>query len=290
MSSDRIDGDKYPIDSDRRRFVKGVVGASVLAGVGSVGGAAVTTATNPTGLGGGILEFLGIELVEGPAPRGMPVIPVSIDDEGVISGVWPDPEERTVAGRTVTVGEMDVGGVTYSTEWFQYCGVQDVPAIAPEAEQDNTFRYDASSPYDWQNEAVSAGDPMNIADFEDYDTWGNAVGRAGLGKPATGTWRSVDVGSDEVLPVQVLRLSDRVAERMREEPATAAWLDAAAPENVLAWLAKCTHFCCVPGFKTTPQSTQFGAENEVYCPCHQSVYDPFSLVSESFVALPRPED
>ena len=150
---------------------------------------------------------------------------------------------------------MDVGGVTYSTEWFQYCGVQDVPAVAPEAEQDNAFRYDASSPYDWQNEAVSAGDPMNLADFEDYDTWGNAVGRGGLGKPATGTW-----------------------------------LDAAAPENVIAWLAKCTHFCCVPGFKTTPQSTQFGAENEVYCPCHQSVYDPFSLVTESFVALPRPDD
>jgi len=34
---------------------------------------------------------------------------------------------------------------------------------------------------------------------------------------------------------------------------------------------------------------KFDAEDMIYCPCHQSVYDPFSLVKKSFVALPRPE-
>ncbi|MFD1514734.1 ubiquinol-cytochrome c reductase iron-sulfur subunit [Halomarina rubra] len=284
-----MDSDKYPGTTSRRRFVKGVLGASVLAGVGTAGGAAVTTATNPAGLGGGNIEFLGIELVEGPAPRGMPLIPVEIGDDGTISGLWPEAEQRDVGGRSVAVAQTDVGGTTYSTEWFQYCGIQDIPAIDPEADQDNTFRYDESSPYDWQSEDVTAGDPMNVADFEDYNSWGNGIGQAGLGKPATGTWRSDGVDSEETLPVQVLRIADSEADRMRQDPTMAAWLDAAAPENVLAWLSKCTHFCCVPGFKSTPQSTQFNAENDVYCPCHQSVYDPFSLVSESFVALPRPE-
>ena len=56
-----------------------------------------------------------------------------------------------------------------------------------------------------------------------------------------------------------------------------------------AWLDKCTHFCCVPTFKGTAQSAQFDAENRVYCPCHQSVYDPYSIIGSSYVALPRPE-
>jgi len=284
-----MDSDKYPDETSRRRFVKGVVGASVLAGVGTAGGAAVTTATNPVGVGGGVLEYVGIELVEGPAPRSMPVIPVAVGDDGTLSGVWPDPEEREVGGQTVTVGEMEIGGTTYSTEWFQYCGIQDIEAIRPDTDQDNAFRYDSNSPYDWQNEEVGAGDPMNIDDFADYDTWSNDIGAGGLGKPATGTWRSADVDSESILPVQVLRIADDVAESMRADPITAAWLDAAAPDNVLAWLSKCTHFCCVPGYKATEQSTQFDGENGVYCPCHQSVYDPFSLVSESFVALPRPD-
>ena len=37
------------------------------------------------------------------------------------------------------------------------------------------------------------------------------------------------------------------------------------------------------------RSANFGAENDVYCQCHQSIYDPFSIVKKSFVALPRPE-
>ncbi len=47
------DSDKYPADSGRRRFVKGVVGGAALAGVGTTGAAAVNSATSSTGSGGG---------------------------------------------------------------------------------------------------------------------------------------------------------------------------------------------------------------------------------------------
>jgi Rieske Fe-S protein len=211
----------------------------------------------------------------------MPVVPVRIDEDGFLSGVWPGDGD----GEAV----VDVGGVPYSGEWFQYCGVQSIPAIRPGSEQDNFLRYDAGG-YDWQRETVAQGDRMHVDDFADYADWTNGLGSTGLGKPATGTWRSVDVPGEETLPVQVLKVADRRFERMLAAPSTGSFLAAAAPDGFLAWLNKCTHFCCVPGYKQTDQSLAFGAADAIYCPCHQSVYDPFSVVLDQFVALPRPEE
>jgi len=66
------------------------------------------------------------------------------------------------------------------------------------------------------------------------------------------------------------------------------FISASTAEGFIAWLNKCTHFCCVPGWKTQASSAAFNAENDIYCQCHQSVYDPFSPVLKQFVALPRP--
>lgn len=67
------------------------------------------------------------------------------------------------------------------------------------------------------------------------------------------------------------------------------WVAATTQDGFIAWHDQCTHFCCVPKFKANPNSAKFGAEDKVYCNCHQSVYDPFSIVEEQFVALPRPD-
>jgi Rieske Fe-S protein len=278
------DDDKYPTQSGRRRFVKGVVGAGVLAGVGTGAAAAVGSATNRTGSGGGITTFKGIENTAGPAPRGMPIVPVEIEGDGTITGVWPDVEEVDQAGQTITVARQDMGGVTYTTEWFQYCGVQTYEGIRPEYESDNVFRASGSPPpgYDWQTEVYSDGDPLNIEDFQDYETYGNGIGQSGVGKPAMATWRSQD--TENTIPVQVLR-STRVEEMAANDP----FMEAATDQGVMAWLDKCTHFCCVPAFKGYAGSAAFNAENSVYCQCHQSVYDPFSIVETQFVSLPRPE-
>jgi Rieske Fe-S protein len=283
------DLDSYPPETGRRRFVKGVVGGAALSGTGAAGSAVVQLSTAPSGRGGGVLQYFGIELTDGPAPRGMPIIPVRIDSEGFLSGLFPEATERDAGGRTILVAEADVGGATYSTEWFQYCGVQAIPAVAPGSDQDDALRYDEGT-YAWQQADVSPGQQMHVDDFADYREWRNEFGSAGLGKPATGTWRSADVPGEETLPIQVVRVTDRLFERMLEDPVSGSFIEAAAPEGFLAWLNKCTHFCCVPGYKQTPQATVFGAEDAVYCPCHQSVYDPFSVVRESFVALPRPEE
>jgi Rieske Fe-S protein len=276
-----IDEDKYPVESGRRRFVKGVVGSAALASVGTGAGAAIGSATSAAGAGGGITKYLAIENIDGPAPRGMPQIPITIED-GVLKGVWPDKIEEGV-------GVMEIGGHTYSTSWFQYCGVQTYPGVKPDEDQENAFLAASNPPYSWQSEAVEPGDELTVDLFDDYKNWGNGIGKSGLGKPAMGTWRSKDLSPQETIPIQVLR-STRIEELAGSDDDVGQWLAATTDQGFIAWMDKCTHFCCVPGFKATQQSEKFGAENEIYCPCHQSVYDPFSIVEKSFVALPRPEE
>jgi len=277
--------DKYPEESDRRRFVKGVVGVSALMGTASVGGASINVLTEQTGAGGGLVSYRGVANTAGPAPRGMPQIPIEIDDEGYLKGLFPEYEEQTINGRQVQVAEMDVGGMTYSVGWFQYCGVQSYAGIQPGADQDQYFRYAGDSGYEWQDEAVSEGQRVNVEDFEDYETWGNDIGSPGIGKPAAVTWRSEGLSGKDTIPVMILR-STRIEEMVAESDD--AWLQASTQDGFMAILNKCTHFCCVPGFKTTGDAAKFNAENRIYCPCHQSVYDPFEVVQKNFTALPRP--
>jgi Rieske Fe-S protein len=278
MSAD----DKYPEESGRRRFVKGVVGGSALAGVGALGTVTVNSATASPGAGGGSTQAWAIENTDGPAPRGMPQIPVEIDSEGYLKGVWPDVETVTQGGRQVQIAEMDLGGSTYSSEWFQYCGVEGYAGIQPGYESDNYFRSGSNPAYDWQSGSKEEGDRFHVDDFSDYEEWGNGIGTAGVGKPATGRWRSEDVS--DIVPIQVLR-SPRVEEAAQGNE----WLQASTAEGFIAWLNKCTHFCCVPGYKQSEDAARFGNADGVYCQCHQSIYDPFSVVQTLFTARPRPE-
>jgi Rieske Fe-S protein len=289
-----LDEDKYPEETGRRRFVKGVVGSASLASVGVGGAAAIDTATSPTGVGGGITKFVGIENTSGPAPRGMPIVPIKIEG-GELKGKWPEVKEETQGGRTVEVAKEGLGGVTYSSSWYQYCGIQNYAGIQPSADQDNTLRSVGSPPpgFGWQAEALSGGDALTVDDFSDYKEWGNGIGSDGLGKPAAAIWRSE--GDVQSIPVQVLR-SPEVSKMANGEGkysdlsgTITNFLSNATSNDFMAWLNKCTHFCCVPGFKAYEGSAKFGGSDRVYCQCHQSVYNPFNPVELSFVALPRPQ-
>ncbi|MFB6302008.1 MAG: ubiquinol-cytochrome c reductase iron-sulfur subunit [Haloferacaceae archaeon] len=291
MSAD--DSDKYPEDSGRRRFVKGVVGGATLAGVGSVGAATINSATRSPGAGGGSTQAWAIENVGGPAPRGMPMIPIEIDGDGFIKGVWPEVQKVNQGGVTVKIArskKFKGTGQTYSQEWFQYCGVESYQGLQPDLDSDNYFRVGSAPAYEWQRQAYEEGDRLNINDFGNYENWNNGIGDAGKGKPATGEWRSQD--ADKVIPVQVLRspIIERLANGEGDIPDKARnWLKAASSRGTIAWLNKCTHFCCVPGWKQSEDATKFGEADDVYCQCHQSLYDPFSIVQTLFIARPRPE-
>ena len=279
--------DKYPSESGRRRFVKGVVGSAALSGVGVSGAATVNLTTQPSGGGGGPTEFVGLTLRGGPAPRGMPYIPVEIDDAGDIRGVWPEAEEVTEGGTTYQVAETEVGGRTYSTEWFQYCGRQNAEGVQPDTDAENYFKSVASgdADYGWQADALSEGDRLNVEDFADYEEWGNEVGSDGVGKPAQTTWRSE--GFDGQLPVTVIR-SKLIEEKAQRDDQVGEWFSGASSQGIIAYLNVCTHFCCVPGYKVSDNAAQYDIEDGIYCQCHQSQYDPFSPSFETFISLPRP--
>ncbi|SFS00853.1 hypothetical protein SAMN05216559_2414 [Halomicrobium zhouii] len=283
-----LDEDKYPAESGRRRFVKGVVGSAALSSVGAGGAAALDATTGPLGAGGGQTFFFGIENTAGPAPRGMPIIPVEVTDEGELRGQTPQRAEEVGEGSNGFNGS----GVPYTWSWFQYCGIQSYAGLNPEADEDNYFRATPGT-YDWMSD-VEGGEPLTVDMFDDYAEWGNDIGSSGVGKPATASWRSE--GPDaQTIPVQVLR-STRVTQMVNGEgpysdldESVRAFLEGATADDFMVWLNKCTHFCCVPGYKAYADSARFDAENKVYCQCHQSVYDPFSPVEKSFVALPRPD-
>jgi Rieske Fe-S protein len=275
--------DKYPAESGRRRFVKGVVGGATLAGVGATGAVSINSATSAAGAGGGNTVAMAIENTGGPAPRGMPQIPVEIVD-GQIKGAWPEIVTEMQEGVEVQVARTEDfkgTGVTYAGDWFQYCGLEALDGLSPNFESDNIIRSSSSSPYGWQSDGYEGGDPLLVEDFGDYETWGNDIGSDGVGKPATGRWRSE--GTDDTIPVTVIR-SSAIEEAAQEDP----WLEASTDQGFIAWVNKCTHFCCVPGYKQLAGSEQYGAEDGVYCQCHQSVYDPFNIVETLFVARPRP--
>ena len=94
---------------------------------------------------------------------------------------------------------------------------------------------------------------------------------------------SIDAGLNEQVTAQVESDTSLHAQWYDE------WLQASTSEGFIAWLNKCTHFCCVPGYKQAADAARFGGEDGVYCQCHQSVYDPFSIVQTLFIARPRPD-
>jgi len=147
--------DKYPPESGRRRFVKGVVGGGALAGVGATGAVSVNTLTTASGAGGGTVKARVVENTGGPAPRGMPQIPIEIDDDGFIKGIWPEITTDTVQGVEFEVAreeDFKGSGVTYSQEWFQYCGLESNNALVPSYDSDNYFVATESSDYAWQQD------------------------------------------------------------------------------------------------------------------------------------------
>jgi len=276
--------DKYPAESGRRRFVKGVVGGAALAGVGAMGSATVNTLTTSGGIGGGQTQAMSIRQTGGPAPRGLPQIPVEVTDDGYIRGIWPETQTVTQEGQEIEVAQEQLGGKEYAGAWFQYCGVESQENLSPSFESDNLFRA-APGKYDWQDDTYEAGDQIHIDDFDNYTEWGNGVGDAGVGKPASVTWRSQDAETN--LNAIVIR-SPRIEEAV--ENSDNEWLEASTDQGFIAYLNVCTHFCCIPDYKVLEESARYDAENGTYCVCHQSTYDPFTLEQSLFIARPRPDE
>lgn len=256
-------------DGERRRFLKGMVGGGATVSLTTTAVVGVETITAKRGGGGGLTEYRGIRNVTGPAPRALPQVPVTVDENGYLRGHWPDASSD--------VPSTTLGGETYSADWFRYCGFENHDGFRPESTQTGYLRAVAEPPYRWQADDFDGGERLRASDFEDYEDWENGIGTDGLGKPAMAQWRSE--GSDESFPVQVLR-STRVRE-LRE--GGDEWLRASTSQDFIAWAAACTNNCATTAFKGYEESEVFDAGDLVYCPEHQSLFDPFDVVSARYV-------
>jgi hypothetical protein len=78
------------------------------------------------------------------------MIPLEIDDEGFLRGIWPEVTTRSAGGVETTVAETPDykgSGITYSADWFQYCGVEGYQGIDPSYDSDNYFRVGSAPGY-----------------------------------------------------------------------------------------------------------------------------------------------
>jgi Rieske Fe-S protein len=288
---------------DRRAFVKGCIAA---AGVGAAAAAGVSMAAPaiiPRPAPQPYVNYYGLHVVGGPAPRGIPLVPLKLVD-GVFFG---NPAVNGPGGINVL-------------NWYNYCGHGTAPGLAPNFKSTNQMTYYISSDLLAQVEAQGVsvwfkdlvGQPVKASDF----------------KPGYGAgfiWRSENQTSENYLKGMIIR-GPRETVFTPQDPLFEPPLGPngkphyikgakAIPDPDWPTVRKdflyigpegsfvavndiCTHFCCVPGWKTAPFSKSVAdtinthrvsgediggvAWDRMYCPCHGSVYDPWQLAYWAF--------
>lgn len=259
---------------DRRTFVKASIGAG-LVGAGAAAGLGITKPLALTGGGETItVEYPGAKRVAGPAPRGLPILPLEIDSEGAISG-------RVVEFDDIT-----------NLAWYQYCGHEGAPGLDPETSMDNVIEFFVAEDKlaqgfnPWYANLI--GEPMNVNDFPE----------PGFG--ASGRWRSENqTGVNIITAIVIATGTDPDDIGGTGEALTFEGVDSELETLVrtqveelgfLGFVSFCTHFCCVPGWKEDETARARGVWDQIFCTCHLSVYAPATIASDSFLLVREVEE
>lgn len=248
---------------DRRSFVKGALGGAVLGAVGAAGAGLLgpTFYAPPTRFVD--VDYLGAKVLAGsPAPRGLAIAPVAVDDDGFLV-VRPE-----------------------NLDWFRYCGLETSPALQEGHTEDDRVRY--FIPQDKITEVEALGrDPEEVWWY--LDRLGEPV-RAEefmaqpVGAGASTRWRSEGLPPGQTVPLILLRLDPETL-----DPGIVD--DYMEPESqVMAYSGTCTHFCCVPGWKESPVARAEGHWDDIFCTCHLSSFDPRDIERYSFRMRVADED
>lgn len=232
----------------RRNFVKGAMGAATLGALGAGGFGVLRPVINLEAAKTEILKYFGAKKVDGPAPRGVPIIPVQVNAEGFIEGK------------------------PTRLEWYQYCGHEGAPGLYESFTGDNVFRYflteekivaaRAANLALWFEDKI--GDPIRFSDLDE------------VGKGAAFRWRSEGQTGVDIITGIVIRVDPK---KFKRRPDDELWDPV---NNLVALSTYCTHFCCVPGFKESNIALKLGYWEKMLCTCHFSVYDPYNIVRYEF--------
>ena len=254
---------------NRRSFVKTCVG---VAGAGALAASGLSLAAGlaiPRAAAGALTRYVGAHRVAGPAPRGIPYIPIRYDaSAGAFVGKteiapWPGSES------TEPVNVL---------EWFKYCGHSGAPGLNQATRQNNTLTYLAKDDYNivtpWFKDLLDQ--PIRPEHFP-----ANGFG-------AAFRWRSDNQEGANVISGVLIRAEPR---RIRNVPSVVPPAKPLGDEAMMEWVKQeifaevdgvtfigvstyCTHFCCTPGYREAEQLARpRNAWDNIFCTCHNSNYN-----------------
>ncbi len=252
---------------DRRSFIK------ACAGVGAAGAAAAAGIGMLRPLTDMDVEIIpisypGVHVMRGsPAPYGLPIIPLEITDEGALRGV-PDAFENQL-------------------QWYRYCGHERTPGALPTWDGDDLIRYHVQEERlrkgldTWFADII--GDQVRWQDFPEDTPDPLFADFPGAGAPFQ--WRSTDQPAESTLTGMILRAPAEIVDFTAaivptQEEEIRDWMPQHPedPDSVfLACASMCTHFCCVARFHEDRLAVQSGYGDRIFCTCHLSRYDPFTI-------------
>ncbi|MHB8585905.1 MAG: hypothetical protein ACYDDF_08750 [Thermoplasmatota archaeon] len=273
---------------DRRAFVKGCIAA---AGVGAAAATGISFAAPviiPRPPPGQTITYWGFHKVGGPAPRGVPLIPLKL-----VGGSF--------HGNPTATGP---GGVDI-LNWYKYCGHSEAKGLESNFPSNSQLTYFISDERLAQIEAQGLtvwykdllGQPIKPGDFP-----GPAYGAGFI-------WRSEGQSGTSVLTGVIIRAPRETAWTPQDPAFTPPrYVPPAKPIKDADWptirdsflylgpegrfvaaSTFCTHFCCIPGWheakfaQSIPDPTNGGvAWDRMFCTCHGSIYYPFQLAQYDF--------
>lgn len=278
---------------DRRTFVKAAMTAAAVGAVGATTAGLVVPLSTAGGLKIKRFPYLGARRVDGPAPQGVPLIPIRANEKGEIEGIPLIDITAANAGQWSGFDKEKVGATPEKDqpdnrperinflEWYRYCGHDKSPAFEPTFTEDNVLRYfnnvakvakaaaDLGTPVWYANKLK---EPLRVEDF------------AGL-PPNTGApfrWRSETLEGNDIVTGIIIKVAEGA---MRGEDAEAFMISSkgpTGPKDLVAFSSYCAHFCCVPGYKESKEAIAADWFDTMYCTCHNSVYDPLQIKKYKF--------
>lgn len=268
-TSPYMDPDADAPGLDRRSFVKNAIWGATLGLAGaSTFGFIRQVAPNPDTTLRTIPYVGAMAGPSSPAPRGLALVPLTVDGDGAIRG------------------RPEVDG-TNILDWYRYCGHESNPALRT-GPADDRMRYavpaDKLEVLGAQAEEVywfldRIGEPLNVDHWKDLATGTGAAVR----------WRSEDVAAQHNVTAIVIKLEPDQVEHPRGFDLDAFML---RDHGLIAFTSYCTHLCCVPGFKedVSGYAERKGVWDQIFCTCHGSRFDPTILREYSFQLREPGED
>lgn len=251
-----------PEGMGRRQFVKTAMGVAVVGAVGTTtAGLVVPLSTSRLKIRR--FPYLGAKKVGGPAPQGIPLIPLKVKD-GFVEGV----------------PELKNAGVNHNLDWYKYCAHEGAPGLEADFTADNVLRY-FNNPAKVKTAEKELGRSLWYADKLDQKIEVAHFTEVGMGAPFR--WRSEGQEQNNIVTGIVIRVDPEKVGGKRAEPGKKfIGKDEESGAAFIAFCSFCAHFCCVPGFKESKIPLDKGLFEKIYCTCHDSVYDPLNIHEYTF--------